>query len=549
MINGPTLVSLFAASLSFAVPQLLVSQSSPTGCGEQLMSHPIRPGTEADERVRLAQLRGSVAENGYLMRSTVGTVAAKSPSCGVNMEIIAPTVRTVWNSDLPSSYNRGSLWAGRGINAEISAGLSAEYGPAYIVIAPQLEYSRNLKFDQRLPLSSPEHALLPIWQGGRFLIDQPLRPGYVSVRRATAGQSEVGFRTGPVAFGASITDEWWGPGVRNSIVLSNNAPGIPRLFLSSRQPIETPIGSLEFQWIAGELTGSGLLGATLAVPSPADRRALSAAVLALQVPRVSGLTLGIARSVYSPIDDFGEVPGNAFDVFTDWSTTDTMKAAEPARSDQLVSVFGRWIIPQAGAEVYGEWARHELPHSLRDFLVYPHHSRGYTLGMQWSRPLYDLGLFRIQAEATNLEVDPTYHFGKQPSFYVGRSSPAGYTNRGRVIGAAIGPGSSSQWMSVDLFSRSRRIGLYGERIRWNTDAYFSTPSPWAFLGHDVSIRSGVRAGSEISGWAVGAEVGLEHRMNYLFQNWATSWESAARDAVNITNWTLQVSVTPATSIP
>ena len=50
---------------------------------------------------------------------------------------------------------------------------------------------------------------------------------------------------------------WWGPGTRNSLIMSNNAPGFLHFTLNTKKPIETFIGSFEGQIISGKLEGSG----------------------------------------------------------------------------------------------------------------------------------------------------------------------------------------------------------------------------------------------------------------------------------------------------
>ena len=38
---------------------------------------------------------------------------------------------------------------------------------------------------------------------------------------------------------------------------------------------------------------------------------------------------------------------------------------------QLASIFARWVIPEAGFEVYGEWARDDTPYNLMDMVREP----------------------------------------------------------------------------------------------------------------------------------------------------------------------------------
>src|SRR5690606_16536278 len=100
------------------------------------------------------------------------------------------------------------------------------------------------------------------------------------------------------------------------------------------------------------------------------------------------LTLGIARAVVAERSP-GENPLPAlFDAFRNVGRPGSAVAPDTlADADQILSLFARWVFPGAGFEAYAEWARFEQPASLRDLLTAPGHSQGYTLGLQWARPL------------------------------------------------------------------------------------------------------------------------------------------------------------------
>jgi len=72
-------------------------------------------------------------------------------------------------------------------------------------------------------------------------------------------------------------------------------------------------------------------------------------------------------------------------------------------SDQLFSLFARWVLPVYGVESYIEWGRADFPISVRDMLEQPDHSRAYTAGLQWAKALGPDSKLRVQGEATNEE--------------------------------------------------------------------------------------------------------------------------------------------------
>ena len=56
--------------------------------------------------------------------------------------------------------------------------------------------------------------------------------------------------------GFSNENIWWGPSIRNSIMMSNHATGFKHLTFNTSSPIDTKIGSFEWQVISGRLESS-----------------------------------------------------------------------------------------------------------------------------------------------------------------------------------------------------------------------------------------------------------------------------------------------------
>ena len=119
------------------------------------------------------------------------------------------------------------------------------------------------------------------------------------------------------------------------------------------------------------------------------------------------------------------------------------EADSSSRRDQLLSLFGRWIFPESGFEVYAEWAHIELPRSVRDLLLAPQHTQGYTLGLQWARPAgRGEAVFRLQAELSNLEqsvafADRSLWTGVQNSLIIAAASTLLATVLGTAAALAL----------------------------------------------------------------------------------------------------------------
>jgi hypothetical protein len=336
--------------------------------------------------------------------------------------------------------------------------------------------------------------------------------------------------------------QWWGPGARNALLLSDNAEGVPHGFVRTARPLRSPVGDVDARWIVGGLTESVFFDTS----STNELRALSGAVATVRVRGEPGLTLGLARLVLAPVSGRGGLARHAPDALARWGAADRASADDSSRArDQLTALFGRWVFPQSGFEVYGEWARSELPRSLRELLAAPQRSQAYTLGAAQAVPLGTRGAVRAQLELTSLEQSRTLT-DRPPvdDFYTSRAAPQGFTHRGRVLGAAIGPGGSSQWLAVDAFRGRWQGGLFAERVRRENDALYREYLANAFR-HDVTVTGGARAAVRLPLADVRAELAYSDRINYLFQNGTANLGGFRTVDVHNVSLTIHVSPRPA----
>ncbi len=225
--------------------------------------------------------------------------------------------------------------------------------------------------------------------------------------------------------------------------------------------------------------------------------------------------------------------------------------ADPADTahgrDQVYSIFGRWVLPQDRLEVYFEWARTAFPSSVRDLFIAPNRTRGYTVGLEWAKPVRDEhATLRIGAEVTSLEKNSAYRDRPVATFYTSRHVAQGYTQRGQVIGAAIGPGASSQWLRVDYFVPRWRVGVFGGRIRWDDDALYTFPNDYdaKWCSHDVSLFAGVSAAG--SGRWGSAKLSLTRgeRLNVFFHHLTGCDPAPSLGVVDARNTTLELRLSP-----
>lgn len=388
-------------------------------------------------------------------------------------------------------------------------------------IIPELTTVENRQF-QIVP--APTDSLNPYanpWHTFGYRIDAPLRFGARGFTTILPGQSSVEARFPFIAAGASTENLWWGSGIRTGIVMSNNAAGIPQVYLRMPSPVRTPVGSWEARMLLGVLTESMFFD-----DDPGnDLRALSGAVVTVRPAFDSNMVLGASRVAFSAMPGFADIGRHSIDF---------VLTLPSGGREEITALFGEWSFPEMALALNWEWARLRLP-SVRELLVAPQRTQGYTLGLKWARPIIDeRTLLRVQAEATMLEQTLPPERSLTLTFYPSRRVPQGYTQRGQVIGAGTGPGSSSQWLAVELFKPLWKFGLTGGRIRWEDESYYFQWAGTTGRSHDVSLYAGVRGGVEWRRLAFHGEALGTRRLNYLFQTRSPYFFDSRFDVVNTT---------------
>ena len=491
-------------------------------------------GTMAADRARVSQITGAPTDG------------APTADSALAWRAVLPTVRFTWNSNLPSGGNDAALWSGRGSNVSVTGGIAFHrlvQGHAVdVVLAPEVDYSRNVNFPLiggrqpgRSGFSSP-------WHIGPASADLPLRFGDRPTLAVGLGQSSVTVTTAHVAFGASASSEWWGPAIRNTLLLSNNAAGVPRLFARTAHPLRTRFGAFE---------GRAMIGALIESPffdydAGNDTRSLSGLLLTFRPALDSGLTLGLSRLVMARAASKLAVIQHALDVVFQYQpiqpASDTAATGRSYQNtDQLISLFARWVFPASGFETYVEWSRLELPRSIHEFLELPQNTQGYTLGLQWAGAQPRGSHLRLQGEVTYLEQTQLQPNRPPMDYYTGRAAVQGFTQRGQVLGAAIGPGSSTQFIGADWMAPRWQAGLFVGRTRTENDALYRQPFALP-TQHDVTIFSGVRGGVLLPRTDLSWELTVGRRLNYLFESFY--YLGSPVDATDVQNVTVSFTVSP-----
>jgi len=382
------------------------------------------------------------------------------------------------NSHHPYGWNDGAMIPAKGLQSLITAGIYAEYGMLSIQFKPEIIMAANSAFDT----FDKDHYDIITARYYDFYnnIDLPARFGNGGISKAYWGQSSIRINYKALSFGLSTENLWWGPGMRNSLLMSNTAPGFKHLTLNTRKPISSPIGSFEGQIVAGRLENSGYgvlepertyLGQPLYVAKPDEWRYLAGLVVTWQPKWVPGLFLGLTRSS----QNYGKSL-NSFGDYLPFFGSKSQAAATEAinKRDQRNSYFMRWLWPEEQAEVYFEYGRNNYSGNLNDLALEPNVSRAYIFGV---RKMFPFGSGKdenllISAEVTQMQETDISKVMNLDSWYTSKSIRQGYTNLGEVLGAGIGPGANHQSVEVSWVKGLKRLGLQFERLVHNNDFYY-----------------------------------------------------------------------------
>jgi hypothetical protein len=444
----------------------------------------------------------------------------------LRLEVVPPAALAKLHTGWSDDRNDAALWAGRGLSASLTPGLRARWRWLTVQVAPLVAWQENRAY--RLPAAAVagQSPWANPFNGGA--IDLPLRMGPRSFATLDPGQSFVRLDAWNLALGLSTENLWWGPGVRNSLLMSNSAAGFPHLFLGTSRPLDAWLGFVEAEVTWGRLSESRWFDGDRAN----DHRLLESLVLTFEPAAARGLTLGYARVFVFPTDRVAF--HHYFDalwqpLLKSWLKTSGSDGSSP--DNQLTSLFFRWAMPEARFELYGEWGRDDHAFGLTDLLMEPGHAQAWLLGLQKlfrSGP----GWLRVQVEAAHtFELPAANPTRGTPIFYTHGDERQGYTQRGQMLGAGLGPQGDTQFLALDWLRGARSLGLFVERVlrneRWFHDQVVPvTEKP----RHDLAMTYGTRGSWALREWSLSWELGITHRYNRDFVSPDAGLDAALRVA-------------------
>ena len=140
------------------------------------------------------------------------------------LQLLPLSLSQQFNNNNPFGWNDEGMIPAKGYQVMTSAGFSAKYAFLHIQFYPQIVYAPNNSFDtayeSRLNTSQTYYfKLYKNW------IDLPEYYGDKSFTKAYWGQSFISIENSKLSIRLSTENKWWGPGVLNSLVMSNNTAG------------------------------------------------------------------------------------------------------------------------------------------------------------------------------------------------------------------------------------------------------------------------------------------------------------------------------------
>jgi hypothetical protein len=459
-----------------------------------------------------------IGTSGHKIENKVFSIEQYSPTLLTffndkgKIKILPVDYNLEFNSHHPYNRNNGSMIPNRGYQHIISAGIYAEIGPLSIQLKPEQLYSENKDFEGFG--EGPNGHYPVIWTKRYKLwnkIDMPERFGEKSISKILIGQSSIRLNFKGLSIGVSNENIWWGPSIRNSIMMSNHARGFKHITFNTTKPLKTKIGNFEWQLISGRLESSGYLpanseiqyaGTNIYVPKinqmghTDDWRYLQGYSITYSPKWVSGMSLGFIRWVqaYSALFEgkYWWMEGNPtwFPVFDNLFRKNDKYENYEAQTNEAAGIFLRWLWKDSKAEIYGEYHFNDAKQNFRDLLLDSDHSRAVTVGLQ--------KVFKINAddflfswEWTQMEQTASRLIRNAGSWYEHSWTMDGHTNEGEVLGASIGPGSNSHYFALNRIRDTEKLGIALEIIDQDNDFFheaFASASDFRRYWKDFNLH-------------------------------------------------------------
>lgn len=359
------------------------------------------------------------------------------------------------NTNHPYGGNDGAMSYSKGYQFQISGGVFAQFKNIKLQLRP--EYVQT---------ASQEYKTSAAWG--------QVNPAY---KKLLLGNSSLRFDLGKLSLGVSTQNLWWGPGIYNSLLMSNNAQGFFHYSINSNRPIKNFLGTFQFQVISATLKQDSIQGfenngLRRRYINKSDR-VLSSLAVDYQPSFLKNISFGINRSLQSYKNqlptDFIQKNIPVLGAF--FGSTDVARDTFP--QDQQVSIYTKWMFPKSHAELYYQFAYNDAKENWRDFWLDMSHSTAYILGFKKLFILKDEKYLDLGMEVIKLAQTPSYLHRNAGNFYEHSQIREGYTNQNQIMGAGSGYGNNMQTIQLSMNQGWNKIGIIFHHIQQNPMAIVS----------------------------------------------------------------------------
>jgi hypothetical protein len=496
------------------------------GISNDLSSFCVQPVNSAINSIGDSSLQNMVGSKNFIRNANLFGMP-------IFLKVLPFSWLSDYNSKLPFGYNNGPLYPNVGYQTMATGGVFIKAGILNIQFKPELVHAENSPFLTFANVQANyKSGLIPAFFDIINGIDAPERFGPFGQSYAGLGQSKITLSYKNVEAGVSTQNMWWGPGVQNSIMMSNSAPGFLHWTFNSVNPVKTVVGSFEWQLIGGTLKQSGFLPYDPGhlvydpgdyIPKPVVTRYISAFTANWHPKWIEGLFLGISAYDYMNKDSIYN--GKSFikrilPVFatSSVSANNFHNSTQGDGQDFAYAVNIRQVLPTYNAELYVEYARNDQSANITTFILEPEASSAFTLG---GSRFFNLGqnqFLKVAMELTHLQLPDTFLVGDEPFWYVHLTAPRdGYTNKGRYVGAGIGPGSNSLMLDLSYIKKTSSFGMKLERYVHDNDLYYQAfAGTTNFVSHWVDVSDTFYANVKLKKVLISAEYTPIYTYNYEY---------------------------------
>tara|TARA_S200000501_G_scaffold354841_1_gene375925 strand:+ start:89 stop:1699 length:1611 start_codon:yes stop_codon:yes gene_type:complete len=454
-----------------------------------------------------------------------------------------------FNSHHPYERNNGNFNPTKGLQYRRSIGLYAKWKFIEVQFKPDWLFAQNLDYDG----FSEDNGQRIWWVRYNWwtYADHPEKHGEKDEWRLRPGQTYLKFNYRKFSLGASSQNLWWGPGKKNSLLMTNSAEGFWHVSLQTERPIDTKMGTFEGQLIGGFLNNSEYFppdtlrqyaGKTnLYVPFRDAERYLSGINISYHPKWVEGLFLGFSYVNQQYLEDAQE----SVDMWA--ALTDIFRRNEGIddriRPDRYASLSMRWVWKEAQAEVYFEGGKNKFQ-TFKEFMMVPEKDAAIVLGVTKLFNLSRLDNFlEVGVELTKLAQPTDYSLAELNSWYIDQNIRHGYTHNGQWIGSGIGPGSNLATIDLSWLNKDHKMGLVLERELHNSDFYylaFEHNRDWNKYWVDYII--GIKGYTQMKDLMIQGRIVRINSLNYQWINERVPGEPYISPGNDLVNWNFNLSL-------